>query len=123
MRLQITGQVQGAGFRPFVYRLARGLGLVGSVCNTIRGLLIEVQGPAEDIAFFQQRLRSGAPGAAVLEEVTTEEIPRFAASAFCIAPSCGGGEPQTRVPPDLRMCLDCASAKYANSPTVASAMP
>ena len=43
LRLEIEGAVQGVGFRPFVYRLARDLGLAGSVVNDARGVVIEVE--------------------------------------------------------------------------------
>ena len=37
IRLAIAGQVQGVGFRPTVYRLARRLGLTGWIVNDTRG--------------------------------------------------------------------------------------
>ena len=44
-RLTVRGQVQGVGFRPYVYRLAREMNLAGHVSNDASGALIEVQGP------------------------------------------------------------------------------
>ena len=44
LRILLTGAVQGTGFRPFVYRLARELGLTGFVRNTAGGVWIEVEG-------------------------------------------------------------------------------
>ena len=65
-RVQITveGTVQGVGFRPFVYRLARELELAGWVANTGSGVLIEVEGDTGDIESFLGRLKQEAPASA-----------------------------------------------------------
>ena len=42
-----AGQVQGVGFRPVVYRLAREGRLTGTVGNTSDGVRMEVQGAPE----------------------------------------------------------------------------
>ncbi|HET6988967.1 MAG TPA: acylphosphatase, partial [Kribbella sp.] len=51
-RVLVTGVVQGVGFRPFVYSLARELGLSGQVGNTAAGVVAEVEGPATEVAAF-----------------------------------------------------------------------
>ncbi|HKI82440.1 MAG TPA: acylphosphatase, partial [Pseudodesulfovibrio sp.] len=53
-RFTITGQVQGVGFRPFVYRLALDHDVTGSVNNSSAGVLIEVQGDAEQVGAFAE---------------------------------------------------------------------
>ena len=53
--IAVRGVVQGVGFRPFVYRLARELRLAGWVQNTPAGVVIEVEGPAEAVAAFQEK--------------------------------------------------------------------
>jgi hydrogenase maturation factor HypF (carbamoyltransferase family) len=47
--IRVSGVVQGVGFRPFVWRLARELGLGGWVRNDSRGVEIEVCGAAEQV--------------------------------------------------------------------------
>ena len=54
--IRVRGAVQGVGFRPFVYRLARELALSGWVNNDGAGVVIEVQGAAIEIDRFVQRL-------------------------------------------------------------------
>ena len=53
--VEITGIVQGVGFRPFVYRLANDCNLVGFVANTPGGVSIEVQGDAKSVERFRGR--------------------------------------------------------------------
>src|SRR5262249_29627280 len=45
VRAHVRGTVQGVGFRPYVYRLARAYGLGGYVLNDARGVTLEVEGP------------------------------------------------------------------------------
>ena len=55
----VRGQVQGVGFRPTVWRLAKEMGLVGDVCNASDGVRIRLWG--EGIATFIERLKTEAP--------------------------------------------------------------
>ena len=55
--LLAAGQVQGVGFRPFIYRLAVEGGLSGSVGNTSDGVRIEVQGPPEQVDAFLNEIK------------------------------------------------------------------
>src|SRR5512140_2237523 len=60
-RVQITGVVQGVGFRPYIYRLAKECGLAGSVLNDSAGVDIEVQGRQCAVDHFISRLKPEAP--------------------------------------------------------------
>ncbi|MDR4465183.1 MAG: carbamoyltransferase HypF [Nitrospira sp.] len=108
-RVQITveGTVQGVGFRPFVYRLARELGLSGWVTNTRNGVLIEIEGDAGDIESFLGRLKLEAPASAMVESMNTSIIPVAAETYFSIAPSTETGQRALVIPPDLATCSDC----------------
>ncbi len=50
VRAQVTGTVQGVGFRPFVYRLAHEHGLAGWVLNNAHGVLLEVEGAEAELS-------------------------------------------------------------------------
>ncbi|MCK4793696.1 MAG: acylphosphatase, partial [Desulfobacteraceae bacterium] len=52
-KIIVTGIVQGVGFRPFVYNLARNHKLKGFVLNDSSGVTIVVQGKTEDIHSFE----------------------------------------------------------------------
>ncbi|HCO93125.1 MAG TPA: carbamoyltransferase HypF, partial [Phycisphaerales bacterium] len=76
-KISITGQVQGVGFRPAVYRIARSLGLSGVVFNDTNGVTIELQGEEEKIVEFLIRLQSNAekPPLAEIKSCRAVDIP------------------------------------------------
>ena len=102
----IEGIVQGVGFRPYVHRLARQLGLSGWARNTAAGLELELEGPAAALDAFGEALRTAPPPLAVVEGVHSEEIPPTGEAGFVIRPS-AGGEAATLVSPDLAPCAAC----------------
>jgi hydrogenase maturation protein HypF len=106
-RIVVRGTVQGVGFRPFVYRLARDEGLTGRVRNDARGVTIEAFGPAAALDAFLDRLRKSVPPAAVVRDVRSEEIPPEASAEFVIEPSAPATERRVSIPPDLATCPDC----------------
>jgi hydrogenase maturation protein HypF len=107
LQLALQGVVQGVGFRPFVYRLARELGLSGSVQNTAGGIRIEVEGPEHKIAEFQCRLESEKPRLASIQSSrTTPLAPQFA-NGFEILRSEFKGSKTALILPDLATCADC----------------
>jgi len=61
--------VQGVGFRPFVYRLARIHNLAGWVCNTSNGVEIQVAGPSASLEIFVRKLSADAPALARIDAV------------------------------------------------------
>jgi len=107
-RLEISGVVQGVGFRPFVHRLATELGLAGWVRNTAKGVTIEIEGGADDIAAFERRLYSDAPVHAVLTRRETATARPTGARGFDIRES-EGGDSDAPVIPDLATCAECLS--------------
>ncbi len=106
-RLLITGQVQGVGFRPFVFRLAQQFGLNGTVKNLTGQVEVFVQGSEQTISQFTDALLNKAPPLArpELSESTILQIPAF--SDFRILPSEHLQQADIHVPPDFFMCDDC----------------
>ncbi len=108
VRLTITGQVQGVGFRPFVYRLARDEGLTGWVLNGPGGVRIEAQGAAEAVTGFSRRLQAELPPLASMaswEQADAATVP--GETAFEIRPSQGGELTDAEVTVDTATCDDC----------------
>jgi len=109
-KIHITGRVQGVGFRPAVYRLARTLDLTGLVYNDTQGVTIELQGPPERLRLFIERLQNppGKPPLAKIERYHISTIPTVAAeNAFVIKESDSQGHPSSQVTADIATCADC----------------
>ncbi|GAB4354980.1 MAG: carbamoyltransferase HypF [Gammaproteobacteria bacterium] len=105
--LRVAGQVQGVGFRPFVYRLAGELNLDGWVRNSAAGVEIEVQGDREALTQFEQRLRAECPPLARVDECQGETVPTVAGrSGFTILHSQAGAV-RTGITPDAATCPEC----------------
>jgi len=106
---RITGQVQGVGFRPFVYRLATELGLSGSVRNDASGVLIEAWGPGARLDELERRVRSEAPDLAQVTAVQrlSEEAAETGKSGFRIVASDRAPAERGRVTVDSAVCADC----------------
>src|SRR6202011_2268510 len=68
-RYVVRGVVQGVGFRPFVWTLATRLGLIGSVCNTSGGVIVEVEGKRSVLERFAEPLQRDAPRLAHVDAV------------------------------------------------------
>ncbi|MBH0199017.1 MAG: carbamoyltransferase HypF [Nitrospira sp.] len=107
VQIDIEGTVQGVGFRPFVYRLARELELSGWVRNTMDGVLIEVEGAAETVDTFLQRLRADAPASACVESIRRHVVPVLDDTGFAIHRSTEPGRCALVIAPDLATCADC----------------
>jgi hydrogenase maturation protein HypF len=107
-RLSVSGQVQGVGFRPFVYRLAVELGLVGWVINAANGAVIEAQGEIAQLERFISRLCAELPPHALIDRLDRQIVPPQADNlAFAIRKSDGGGAITARMLPDLAVCPEC----------------
>ncbi len=107
MRICIAGIVQGVGFRPFVYRLARWYELTGWVLNDAAGVVIEAEGDPAGLAAFVAALENEAPAAAVISAVTVTPLPLSGDREFVIRPSRGSAAPATLISPDVATCPDC----------------
>ena len=107
MRVDVDGTVQGVGFRPFVYRLARELELSGWVRNTVNGVSIEVEGGAPTVETFLRRLKGEAPASVRVDGMRTQVVPALDDRGFAIHRSTELGRPSLVIPPDLATCADC----------------
>ncbi|MGZ4389946.1 MAG: acylphosphatase, partial [Gaiellaceae bacterium] len=105
-RFRVRGVVQGVGFRPFVYGLARRHGLGGFVLNDGDGVLVEAEGAPGALDTFAAALASEPPPLARVEAVVAEQLPTAGESLFRIETSVPAGS-AALVPPDAATCDDC----------------
>jgi hydrogenase maturation protein HypF len=106
VRLRVRGRVQGVGFRPFVWGLAKEEGLTGFVANDGEGVLIEAQGAAPERLAALVKMR--APALARIDSVEETRLPRRAdESAFAIRESGQDAVTAAAIGPDAAVCGDC----------------
>ncbi|MDH3947655.1 MAG: carbamoyltransferase HypF, partial [Gammaproteobacteria bacterium] len=106
-RLTITGQVQGVGFRPFVYRIAHQHNINGWVQNRRGEVLVFAEASTEKLDRFLYSLLHEAPPLA--KPLLTENIAADAEGleAFTIKTSDANSVAAVHVPPDYYTCPDC----------------
>ena len=107
LRVAVRGAVQGVGFRPFVYRLARELGLDGWVSNTPQGVWTEFEGDRSSLERCLLRLGREAPPRAVVQSLEPMWLDPVGYQGFTIRESDGEGGVDTLVMPDIATCADC----------------
>ncbi len=104
----VDGIVQGVGFRPFVFNLARAENLAGFVANSSDGVVIEIQGSAKALDRFVLRLTNEAPPLADIVSVETDLVETEPdADTFEIRASVNAPGTRTLIPPDVATCADC----------------
>ena len=109
----LRGIVQGVGFRPAVYRLAEAFFLTGNIVNRSGTVRITIEGADPEIAGFIEALPSRLPPNARIDSISLVQKspigPAARAQGFSISQSSGDDMVRVVIPPDLRICDDCAA--------------
>ncbi len=115
IRVTVTGIVQGVGFRPFVYRLAKELNLKGYVRN-LGGSEVEivVEGPSNLIGEFLRRLKADKPPPADVYDLKIDEVELKLFKDFFIKESGKQREAYSMIPPDVGICSYCLSEVFSS---------
>ncbi len=106
-RLEINGIVQGVGFRPFIYQLAKQHGLNGEVANTATGVTLVLEGPEPRIQQFIDDLPRRKPPLAHIVDVVDQPVPVSGFTSFAIVKSRSSATRATLISPDVMVCADC----------------
>ena len=106
-KIQIGGQVQGVGFRPFVFNLAQKHQLKGTVSNNAKGVLIYVNGTSATLMNFVEDILKTAPGAAIIRNHVVDEIESMAFENFSIVPSQKTAKVAIPLTADFAICNSC----------------
>jgi hydrogenase maturation protein HypF len=106
-RIEIQGVVQGVGFRPFVYRIARRFDIHGRVLNSSGGVVIEAEAAEDELGRFLDALQSELPPLARIDRLTLAVEPAEGGGEFVIEHSVSEAGRFALVPPDVATCAAC----------------
>jgi hydrogenase maturation protein HypF len=112
--IHISGQVQGVGFRPYVYKLAETMDVKGWVSNSNDGVHIEFNAKEEVAIQFYQAIIQSPPVHSIITEHHIHEIPSKDFSSFCIKASSSSNQPNLLFTPDVALCEECRKEVLQN---------
>lgn len=107
MHISVRGAVQGVGFRPFVYRLASELELMGWVLNSPEGVFIEVEGDRPKLESFLLRLQEERPASSFIQSLEFSYLDPASYTGFEIRESERAGTTSAIILPDIATCDQC----------------
>ena len=111
--IHVKGIVQGVGFRPFVYRMAKKYLINGWVLNAADGVYVHAEGESKLVDEFIMELSDNAPTASKVEEIDIKEVPLEAFDSFEIRFSDDEAVAETTlVSPELATCADCVNELF-----------
>jgi hydrogenase maturation protein HypF len=105
--IRIRGTVQGVGFRPTVYHLAKACGLTGEVFNDGQGVIIHASGSQESLEDFIQRLQQQSPPLAKIKEITRKQYHGEKTFNDFVIINSVSSAPKTEITPDAATCPQC----------------
>jgi hydrogenase maturation protein HypF len=107
VKVAVRGRVQGVGFRPYVFQLAKTHHLFGTVQNNMDGVKIYLEGESSAIEGFLNDLKNNAPRLSKINEVIVDEVAHQHAEEFTIIESERSGTSMLVIPIDSAVCDDC----------------
>ena len=112
MKIDVKGIVQGVGFRPFVYHLAKQYGLLGHVRNNTSGVSIEIEGEKSSIDEFIEKIKTSPPPQAVIFEIKSSDIEPAGYDDFVIRPSDDHEDKFVPISPEIATCKHCLTELF-----------
>ncbi|HFB62029.1 MAG TPA: carbamoyltransferase HypF, partial [Bacteroidetes bacterium] len=106
-KIEVKGLVQGVGFRPFIYKLARKHAIRGRVENNNRGVLVRAEGELQALRHFIRDIEHLAPEASQVSRVNVADDLVQGFPDFVIGSSRSYSDEVTEVSPDIAVCADC----------------
>jgi len=107
LTVKVEGQIQGVGFRPFIFQLAQQFQQLGYVANYAQGVVIVIQGQANQQQDFLNALQTQLPPFAEIHRLAISETPLTSFTDFQIIASQADGKPSAFIMPDLAPCPAC----------------
>ncbi|MBS1791394.1 MAG: carbamoyltransferase HypF [Acidobacteria bacterium] len=107
-QILVRGIVQGVGFRPYIFSLARKRALRGQVFNNTSGVVIDIEGDDHAIELFVDEISQHPPPLSRIETVErSDNLIPAEYSDFRIVESAAAGQKFTPISPDIATCQDC----------------
>ena len=110
-KIEITGAVQGVGFRPFIYKICTDLGIFGEIYNDGEVVKINANGTSKQISELKRRILSELPPLAKIYDLKITQISLVEFSEFKIVTS-KNSEKFNPILPDFALCDDCKCEFY-----------
>ncbi len=114
-RVLIKGIVQGVGFRPFVYKLAKRYNLKGEVSNNSFGVEIILNSDKDSLDSFLKTLKNEAPPLSKIDSIEVTQIDSINFSDFKIVKTKNSDIKTALIPPDVSVCSDCIDEMFDKS--------
>jgi hydrogenase maturation protein HypF len=113
--IAITGIVQGIGFRPFIYNLARTHSIRGWVLNNEKGVLIDAESEDGNLDQFIQDIPKLAPPLARIESFQIKHLEPLGYTTFEIRKSEETQDKFVLISPDVATCDQCLSELFSSA--------
>jgi len=107
VKIVIRGVVQGVGFRPFIYRLAKELNVKGWIINSSQGVFIEAEAERKTLEQFLNRIETDRPKNSYIQSFEHTWLDLEGFEEFEIRESLEAGSKTALVLPDISTCNDC----------------
>ncbi|MHB8580780.1 MAG: carbamoyltransferase HypF [Ignavibacteriaceae bacterium] len=112
VHIVIMGAVQGVGFRPFIFRLAKEMNLNGYVLNSSQGVLIEAEGNKNILDEFILRIEKEKPSLSVITSLEFSFLDPKGYHKFEIKESEKNNEIAALILPDIAVCKECLEEMF-----------
>jgi len=110
--IRVEGIVQGVGFRPFIFRLAKKSGLKGFVRNDTEGVLVGISCNKEQVENFIKKIYSDSPPLSLIKNISFKEFSHRSFKDFKVVKSELTLKKDTFIPPDTALCENCRSELF-----------
>lgn len=112
LNIKVNGRIQGVGFRPFVYSLAKKYELKGSVKNNKGSVIIHVEGQSQNISKMVKDLKLNPPRLSKIMEIQIDQTVLKGYKEFSIDPSQKDGNAVPLVSSDAAICSQCLEEMF-----------
>ncbi len=116
-RILVQGIVQGVGFRPTVYRIAKGFKINGYVRNLGNVVEIVIEGQKEEINNFVKNLKENKPPISKITSLEIEWLDHNVSvefDDFKILESSENFSGSSVIPPDIAICDNCLKEVFTS---------